>query len=161
MPDAWRIVKHKHGATAFSGEGAAKTSGRWNSRGVPVVYTSSTKALAALETLVHLNPPVLFIYLVFHIQFDKTVIEEVPLNSLSADWQIKPAAQSSKAVGDIWVREARSAVLQVPSVIISGEFNYLLNPVHPDFTKIHIGKSEPFAFDPRLLARRPPHDRLK
>lgn len=62
MPEAWRIVKEKHAASAFSGEGAAKTGGRWNSRGVPVVYASATKALAALETLVHLNPPVPFQY---------------------------------------------------------------------------------------------------
>ena len=57
-----------------------------------------------------------------------------------------------KAVGDGWVRAARSAVLALPSVLISGEPNYLLNPAHPDFKKISIGKPEPFAFDPRLLA---------
>jgi len=67
MPEAWRIVKAKHAATAFSGEGAAKTGGRWNSRGVPVVYASSTKSLAALETLVHLNPPMPFKYVVFRL----------------------------------------------------------------------------------------------
>jgi len=60
MPEAWRILKEKHAATAFSGEGAAKTGGRWNSRGVPVIYTSSTQSLATLESLVHLNPPVIF-----------------------------------------------------------------------------------------------------
>src|SRR5258705_349554 len=74
MPEAWRIVKAKHAATAFSGEGAARTGGRWNSRGVPVVYTSSTKSLAALESLVHLNPPVLFKYVAIRIQFDDALI---------------------------------------------------------------------------------------
>ena len=62
MREAWRIIKAKHLPTAFSGEGAAKTGGRWNSRGVAVVYTSATRSLAALETLVHLNPPVYFSY---------------------------------------------------------------------------------------------------
>jgi RES domain-containing protein len=151
MPEAWRIVKEKHAATAFSGEGAAKTGGRWNSRGVPVVYTSSTESLAALETLVHLNPPVPFKYVAFRLQFDNALIENVPLNRLPAEWRVEPPPPSTKAIGDAWMREVRSAVLALPSVIIPGEPNYLLNPAHPAFKKISIGKSERFAFDPRLL----------
>ena len=152
MPEAWRIVKVKHAATAFSGEGAAQHGGRWNSRGVPVVYTSGTKALAALETLVHLNPPLFFKYVVFLVRFDDMLVEKVPIDSLPAGWQTEPPAPASKAVGDAWAREARSAVLEVPSVIIAGEPNYLLNPAHPDFKKLSIGRPEPFALDPRLLA---------
>ena len=152
MLEAWRIIKEKHAATAFSGEGAAKTGGRWNSRGVPVVYTSSTKSLAALESLVQLNPPVLFKYVAIRIRFDDALLEIMPARNLPADWRAEPPPPSSKAVGDGWVWEARSAVLALPSVLISGEPNYLLNPAHPDFKKISIGKPEPFAFDPRLLA---------
>ena len=151
MPEAWRIVKEKHAATAFSGDGAAKTGGRWNSRGVPVVYTSSTKSLAALETLVHLNPPAPFKYVVFRLQFDDALIENVPLNRLPASWRVEPPPPSTKGIGDAWVREVRSAVLALPSVIIPGELNYLLNPAHPAFKRISIGKPERFAFDPRLL----------
>ena len=152
MPEAWRIVKAKHAATAFSGDGAAKTGGRWNSRGVPVVYASSTKSLAALETLVHLNPPVPFNYVAFRLQFDDTLIENIPLNRLPADWRVEPPPPSTKAIGDAWLREVRSAVLAMPSVIVPGELNYLLNPAHPAFKKISIGKPERFVFDPRLLA---------
>jgi RES domain-containing protein len=151
MPQAWRIVKAKHAATAFSGEGAAKTGGRWNSRGVPVVYASSTKSLAALETLVHLNPPVPFQYVAFRLQFDAALVENIPLNRLPADWRVEPPPPSTKAIGDAWAREVRSAVLALPSVIVPGELNYLLNPAHPAFKKISIGKPERFAFDPRLL----------
>ena|SRR2546428_374842 len=149
MPEAWRIVKEKHAATAFSGEGAAKTGGRWNSRGVPVVYTSGTKSLAALESLVHLNPPVRFKYVAIPIKFERALMET--FQALPPDWWVEPPPPSSKQVGDAWVREARSAVLALPSVIVSGELNYLLNPAHPDFKKISIGKREPFAFDSRLL----------
>ena len=151
MPEAWRIVKAKHAATAFSGEGAAKTGGRWNSRGVPVVYASSTKSLAALETLVHLNPPMPFKYVAFRLQFDGALIEKVPLNRLPADWRVEPPPPSTKAIGDAWLREVRPAVLALPSVIVPGELNYLLNPAHPAFKRISIGKPERFAFDPRLL----------
>jgi RES domain-containing protein len=151
MPQAWRIVKKKHAADAFSGKGAANSGGRWNSRGVPVVYTSISKSLAALENLVHLNPPVIFKYVAIPIQFDDALIEQFLPKKLPPDWWVEPPSLSSQGIGDVWVREARSAVLAVPSVIISGELNLVLNPAHPDFKQIIIGKPEPFAFDPRLL----------
>ena len=150
MPEAWRILKQKHAATACSGEGAAKTGGRWNLRGVPVVYVSCTKALAALENLVHLDPPVLFNYVAFCLKFDDALVEIFPVKNLPVDWRTEPPPPSTKAIGDTWVREARSAVLALPSVI-TGEINYLLNPAYPDFKKLSIGKPEPFDFDPRLL----------
>jgi RES domain-containing protein len=151
MPEAWRIVKEKHAATAFSGEGAARNGGRWNSRGVRVVYASSTKSLAALESLVHLNPPVRFKYVAIRIKFDDALIEKVPPKALPPDWKSEPPPPSTKRIGDAWVSEARSAVLALPSVIVSGESNYLLNPAHPGFKKISIARPERFTFDPRLL----------
>jgi len=151
MPEAWRIVKEKHHGTAFTGEGAAKTGGRWNSRGVRVVYTSSTKSLAALENLVHLNPPVAFKYLAIRVEFEETLIERVLLRNLPSDWRGEPPPLSTKQLGDAWVRDARAAVLALPSVIIPDELNYLLNPAHRDFTKVTISSPEAFAFDPRLL----------
>jgi RES domain-containing protein len=152
MPEAWRIVKQKHAATAFSGEGAAKYGGRWNSRGVPVIYTSSTKSLAALEILVHLNPSVSFKYVAIRITFDDELVEIFPPGSLPVNWRVEPPPPSSKQVSDAWVREGRSAVLALPSVIVSGEPNYLLNPAHSEFKSISIGKPEQFTFDPRLLS---------
>jgi RES domain-containing protein len=152
MPYAWRIVKARHAATAFSGEGAARTGGRWNSRGVGIVYTSSTKALAALETLVHLNPPILFKYVVFQLEFADSLIGTASTKLLPRGWSVEPPGPASKAIGDNWVRSAASPVLAVPSVIISEETNYLLNPAHPKFRKISIGKPAPFSFDRRLIA---------
>ncbi len=151
MPEAWRIVKERHAARAFTGEGAAKTGGRWNSRGVPVVYTSSTKSLAALESLVHLNPPVRFKYVAIRIKFDTALVEIVPPKALPPNWRVEPPPPSTKQVGDAWVLAGRLAVLALPSVIVSGEPNYVLNPAHPDFKKISIGKPESFTFDPRLF----------
>src|SRR5882724_9371044 len=114
MAEAWRIVKAKHAATAFSGKGAADGGGRWNSRGVPVVYTSSTQSLAALETLVHLNPPVPFKYVAIRVQFDNAIVETIPTKALPADWQTEPPPPSTKSIGDVWARERRSAILQLP-----------------------------------------------
>lgn len=146
---AWRIVKMKHAATAFSGEGARLYGGRWNSPGVSLVYTSSTQALAALESLVHLNPPVIFTYAAIPLEFEAALVEKV--TALPPGWAHSPAPPATRTLGDLWAREARSAVLELPSAIIPGESNYLLNPAHPGFRKIAIGRPVPFSFDPRLL----------
>ena len=90
MPEAWHIVKAKHTATAFSGKGAADHGGRWNSRGVAVVYVSPTQSLAVLESLVHLNPPVRFKWVAFRLEFDDAWVEKFPLKKLPADWQVEP-----------------------------------------------------------------------
>ena len=119
---------------------------------MPVVYASGTKALAALEILVQLNPPLRFKYVAFRIKFDDALVEVFPTKALPIEWQSQPPSPSSQAIGDAWTREARSAVLALPSVIIPSERNYLLNPSHPDFKKISIGKPERFDFDPRLLS---------
>jgi RES domain-containing protein len=151
MPEAWRIVKKKHVATAFSGEGAAKTGGRWNARGVVVVYTSGSRPLAILETLVHLTPPVIFRYSLIRIEFTDALVEQLTKASLPLDWQSEPASLSTRQLGDAWVRSSRSAILAVPSVIIPEETNFLLNPAHADFAKIDIGNPADFVLDPRLL----------
>lgn len=151
MHQAWRIVKVRHAATAFDGEGARRYGGRWNSTGTRLVYTSGTRALAALETLVHLNPPIVLQYVAIPVAFDAALVETIPPSALPADWTEAPPPPSTRRTGDLWVTQARSAVLEVPSVIIPGEPNYLLNPAHADFKRIRIGGAEPFSFDPRLL----------
>ena len=150
MPEAWRIVRARHAATAFSGEGAAKVGGRWNSRGVTVVYTSATRALAVLETLVHLNPPMVFQYKIIRLEFPDALIERITVSKLATDWRTEPPPPAGRQLGDAWVKEGRSAILALPSVIIPEEINYLLNPAHPDFKNISIGKAADFIFDPRL-----------
>lgn len=147
----WRIVKAKYSDSAFSGEGAARAGGRWNSRGEWVVYTSGTLSLAALELLVHLNPPVHFDWVALKAEFDAGLVESLGAAQLPGNWQLFPGSDATRAIGDAWLAETRSAVLAVPSVIVPGEQNYLLNPAHPDFRKITVSEPEPFAFDSRLL----------
>jgi RES domain-containing protein len=151
MVRAWRIVKEVHAGTAFSGEGAVRVGGRWNSRGTLMVYTSATQSLALLESLVHLNPTFLFRYAVIGLEFPGSALEILRHDKLPPDWTSEPPATASKRLGDQWVREGRSAVLAVPSVLVRSEINYLINPAHPDFAKIKISKPEPFSLDPRLL----------
>ncbi|MCC5850876.1 MAG: RES family NAD+ phosphorylase [Verrucomicrobia bacterium] len=151
MRRAWRIVKETHAASAFDGEGARLFGGRWNSQGTRVVYASGTKALATLENLVHLNPPVSFKYVAIPIAFEDALVEKFKPSDLPAEWTEEPPPPSTQVIGDQWVKEARSAVLELPSVIIRDETNYLLNPAHANFKNINLGTPEPFTFDPRLL----------
>ena len=151
MTRAWRIVREDHCSAAFDGEGAWRFGGRWNSSGTRTVYTSATLSLAALETLVHLNPPVAFKYVAIPIEFDEALVETFATSDLPADWNEEPPPPSTAEIGDRWVKESRSAVLELPSVIIPAEPNYLLNPAHSDFKRIRIGKPAPFSFDPRLI----------
>lgn len=153
MPVAWRLVKSVHAATAFSGEGAARTGGRWNSRGQHVVYASETRALALLETLVHLDFPVAFHYVFIRIEFPDALLSRLEAKALPGDWLADPPSGSTRKIGDAWLRENRSAVLAVPSAVVPGETNFLLNPHHPDFAQIRLATPEPFSLDPRLRQR--------
>lgn len=152
MLTGWRIVPVSRAADAFVGEGARRFGGRWNSPGVAVVYGSAHKSLAALEQLVHRQPHRPNLFKAFRFEFLETLLEILPPRSLPRDWRHSPPASAGQQVGDAWVRAARSAVLAVPSIIIPEELNYVLNPAHPDFKKVMVGKPEDFAFDPRLLS---------
>jgi RES domain-containing protein len=151
MLSAWRIVKAAHADLAFSGEGARRVGGRWNSPGVPMVYTSEHKSLAVLEMLAHLYPGDMPRYLTFRIEFEASLVERWPIAKLPPRWREEMPAIATRLLGDAWARENRSAALAVPSAIIPEEFNFLLNPNHPDFAKVKIAKPTGFAFDSRLL----------
>jgi RES domain-containing protein len=149
---AWRIVKAQHQAAAFDGEGARLYGGRWNSRGLPVVYAAATPALAALELLVHLgNSAALVSYVTIACTFDEALVLRVDRHRLPKDWRSSPARPELALVGDAWLKDGTSAVLEVPSAIIPAESNYLLNPRHDGFASIDIGRAQPFEFDLRLL----------
>jgi RES domain-containing protein len=150
MLSAWRIVKAKYAANAFSGQGARQDPGRWNSLGIPVVYTAGSQALAALEMLVHIDDSdLLSHYRLIRVMFDETMVF-TGSKALPTDWNRRSPLRITRSIGDQWARTNRSAVMQIPSVIVPGECNFLLNPLHPDFSKLSIGKPEPFRFDPRL-----------
>jgi RES domain-containing protein len=148
---AWRIVKAGNVASAFTGRGARKVGGRWNSPGVAVVYAAQSASLAMLEMLVHLQSrELLRSYVLFEVTFDETLITEITSEDLPGTWRQSPPSAEGQGVGDQWVAEARSAVLKLPSVIVPAEFNYLFNPVHRDFAKLTIDPKQPVEFDRRL-----------
>jgi RES domain-containing protein len=152
---AWRIIQVRHAGGAFSGEGARRFGGRWNHRGTPLVYTSQSIALAALELLAHLDDPKLLErYVCIPAEFGEELVRQLPRSKMPRDWQRFPPPVSTKNIGTDWARGLGSAVLAVPSVIVPAETNYLVNPAHRDFRKIRIGKPIRFAFDARLRTPR-------
>lgn len=150
MLSAWRLTKTKHLSTAWDGEGARKSGGRWNSAGIAVVYTSGTLSLALVEVLVHLPSGILSAYSAVRIEFEQSLVTVFGFAELPGNWKDHPAPPETKAIGDKWVAERKSPVLEVPSVVVPNESNYVLNPFHPAFGDIRIGRPMSFPFDPRL-----------
>jgi len=148
---AWRIAKARHVASAFEGEGARRFGGRWNSKGNPMVYTAGSQALAVLEMLMHLEASdLLRHYRLIPVTFDKALVKVLERTALPANWNRRPTPASVRAIGDEWIASNASAVLQVPSVVVPNESNYLLNITHRDFATLMIGKPQAFRFDRRL-----------
>ena len=148
----WRICRRRYAADSASGEGARLYGGRWNSRGVPMVYASTSLALAAVETFVNLEPnlqPKDLISIEGNIP-DGLEISRVDLKTLPANWH-ETRDESLRRFGDDWIRAGQTAALLVPSAAIRGEWNVLLNLVHGDFSKIRFRKPQPFEFDVRMF----------
>jgi RES domain-containing protein len=152
--EAWRISKERHvRKDPLSGEGARRFPGRWHPRGVPVVYTSSSLSLAALETFVHLPAAaylpgdLVSVRIVIPDGVSARRVEEV---DLPKDWAAAHPVSATQAAGAGWVQEAETCVLDVPSAVTPTERNYLLNPAHPDFASIGVTDIQPFQFDPRM-----------
>lgn len=151
---AWRIVHEDYAATAFNGEGARMTGGRWNSEGIPMVYTAGTLSLALLEIIVHLEiKSALKYFKAIPIQFDESWIQFVSTETLPITWNNTPPSFMTQAIGDEWVRQSASAILCVPSAVVPNEQNILLNPLHPEFQNIEIGESIDLPADPRILEK--------
>jgi len=157
----WRICRAPYAAEAFSGEGARRYGGRWNSRGVPMVYTSTSLSLAAIELFVHLEPAQLPEDLVY---LSATLPEGEPgrtigTDELPADWWADgatPGALTTRQMGDAWISARSSLAMMVPSVPIRAEWNVLVNPLHSRMSEVLIEAAQPFIFDARMFQQTQP-----
>ncbi len=151
----FRICKEKYG-TDLSGTGARLAGGRWNSKGVPLVYSSTTRALAALEVAVHLPlglKPVGYVIVTIEIS-EKSKVQEINHKILPDNWSQIPPSRSTQIIGDSFYYEQESLLLRVPSAIIQGEFNFLINPSFHSFQDhVQVLNVEPFSFDTRLFTK--------
>jgi len=146
----FRIGDERH--SIWDGTGAAFIGGRWNSPGKPVIYGSLSYSCAMLEILAHANIgriPATHRYVVAEVP-DNISVENYDEHSLPAEWDSENSA-SARAFGDQWLKEARSAVLIVPSVIARLDRNALVNPLHPDANKLIVATPEKVIWDKRLF----------
>jgi len=153
----WRISRFPASGRAFDGEGARLYPGRWNPPGVPVVYASSSLSLAALEILVHLDirhaRRPLF---TFAVDVPPRLVETLDTAALPRGWDDLLHPEPAQALGGAWAASGRTLALRVPSIIIPGETNAVLNPAHRAFARLAIAGPRPFSLDPRLLERAVP-----
>ena len=145
----WRLVPLPQEIAAFDGEGARRYGGRWNSAGVPMVYASEHESLAVLEVRVHIAMS--GVYKSFAFDFDEGLMRTLLVQQLPKDWQHEPPPVSLQRLGDQWVKAGDSVILAVPSAIVPNELNLLINPRHPDFSKIDIHTATDLTLDRRLF----------
>lgn len=152
MITAFRVVKEKHAADAFAGEGSRRFGGRWNHKGAAALCLSDTLSLAALEQFIHLGREgrhIPFVYFAVEIP-DHVSVDAIEHDSLPKDWRREPPPGSTKNLGTRWIKSNTSAILRVPAVILPVGFNYVINIAHPEFSDIKISDPESFTFDSRM-----------
>ena len=152
----YRMCREKRAQSleeAFNGVGASKIGGRWNPRGMPATYTSESTSLALLEILVHADLEDLpddLVCVSAHIP-DSVNVYELSISNLPKNWRnIDPAPSSLVTIGKNWIEKGEFLLMSIPSVIIPGERNFIVNPEHIEFSKLSDLKVQSFTIDPRL-----------
>ena len=150
----YRLSKEQY-KNDLSGKGAEKAGGRWNSKGITVLYTSASRALCTAEAAVH--TPLGVVPKDYHlvtIEFpDSAPPFTMEINDLPANWKSFFHLHATQEIGDRFITEGRFLVMKVPSAVIQGDYNYLANPSHSLFPLVKIITTEPYGFDERLFVR--------
>jgi RES domain-containing protein len=154
----YRIEREKYLETTLEGVGAALAEGyRWNSINTYLVYTAESRALATLEVSLHIDLsedlPTDRFYVEINIPEDIEILE-LKIDELPENWDSKPPILETQYIGDDFVTQNIAAVLKVPSSIIPPEYNYLINPNHPDSKKIKVISTQRLIFDGRFKQKK-------
>ena len=145
----WRFTRH----LALDGRGGLLASARWHTRGREILYCAPNPATALLEVLVNSGVRDVEAFGGFHFVKlevpDELGIERVEEGQLPPDWSRR--IDLTRAWGDRWLREERSAVLLVRSALVPETYNVLINPRHAEATRVARLASFPYPPDPRLF----------
>ena len=145
----FRIVQERWAATAMDGEGARLHGGRWNPPGMAAICLAESRALAALEIVVHAPREMLSMeWRVIAVEVPDEWIETA--RGLPEAWRDQPSSPTARKFGAAWLAKSKAVGLVVPSVVVPQERNLLLNLRHPQAAKLKTGKPERISFDPRL-----------
>jgi RES domain-containing protein len=150
----YRLCKSSY-SNDLSGRGAELCGARWNSKGTPMVYTSQNRSLCTAEIAVHTplgNIPTDYKLVSIKVP-DNAIVKEIYEDDLPLDWNSIPHSFSTQKIVDSFISASTHLLLKVPSVIVKGEFNFLINPRHRASNEIAIHSIEDFKFDSRLFLR--------
>ena len=151
MATFYRIVQAEWARSAMNGEGAWLHGGRWNPPGLHAVYLAESRALAALEIIVHAPREVMSLeWRIIEVEVPDELIQAVSIADLPAAWQTLPSSLTARNFGAKWLRGRRALALKLPSVIIPEEHSLMLNPRHADVVKLRVSKPRKFELDPRF-----------
>lgn len=148
----FRLARKKY-PIELSGKGAAMSGNRWNSKGTEIIYCAESRALAMAEVVVHLSLATLpddFLMLEIDVP-DAVSVSDLRKDQLPVGWNSFPHLVDTQKIGDTFVLERESALLKIPSAVVPGDVNYLINPKHADFSRIRIVDQVEFPFDPRMF----------
>ncbi len=148
----FRISKGKY-KEDLSGTGAEMYGGRWNNKGNKMLYTAASRALAMAEVAVHTPFGILpKDYFLITIEVPDSTKMRISLKKLQGtNWDSHPPSSITQDQGDQFLKQNKYLYCEVPSVVVVGDYNILLNPLHEDFHKVKVIKVEPFNFDNRLF----------
>ena len=148
----YRITKTLY-SQDLSGTGARLHGGRWNPKGISVVYIAESRALATVEYLVHVPISLMprDLRMVTLYIPDWITPKTIAISDLPANWRDYPAPPELAELGTQWTRAQETLLLRVPSAVVEQEWNVLLNPLHPDMPHVTMPQVEPYQFDSRLL----------
>ena len=144
----YRLCKRKY-AHQLDGKGAALFGGRWNSKGLPVIYASIHRSLAVLEYRVN-NPIPTTDLLMITLEIPDSSWQTLATDALPSDWQQFAPVSQAASLGDQWLKEGKTLIMEVPSVVVPQEHNVLINPLHQLITAVKVVEEQPFLLDQRM-----------
>lgn len=149
----WRLCGARFSQAAWTGQGGLYAARRWNEKGHLIVYTATSRALAAVEYFVNLEPrQAPDDLLMAEADVPDSLIAKLELGKLPKNW-FTLNNRECRRTGTEWLQSRRSVALLVPSVPIRGDWNVLLNPAHPDFPRINLIETTPFHYDQRMFRK--------
>ncbi len=151
MATWFRICQSHRAATAMDGEGSRLFGGRWNPVGVKAVYLAESRALAALEILVHASADALRLeWSVVEVEVPDDLVDTVEAKDLPQQWNSHPFSLRARELGAGWLAGRFNAAIRLPSAVIPEEHTLMLNPLFDGISKLKISRPQDFLFDMRL-----------
>ncbi len=150
--EVYRLTRQRFSGS-LSGKGAAIKGARWNSTGIELIYTAANRSLAMAEVAVHFSLATIpndYVMMTIFVP-DDISLQKINIADLPPNWNTFPHLVSTQAIGDRFASDNNYCVLQVPSAVTRGDFNFLINPNHSDFKRIRIIEIEKFPFDKRIF----------